>query len=218
MSKVVSVVSDKSIPFNVRLVEKGDKYGVADCLTHTMDEPIVEFYDARYPHTHDEQGNLGQFISRYNWSIIDCCKGGINLHGDEPDWSINEETLQYAKSQFGYVTLPLEWTIDTRKTPHGVWRAETVIPLKEEDDHTLVLTVGTQKRFGGHITTTATVGRQSKVNIGWTETAIFQDFSKTLKMFYNVKIASQNNVVKCHEESLKMIPIIMGAIKHQYSL
>ena len=44
----------------VRIVEKGDKYGLKDGLTHEGDEPLVEFYDTRYEHT-----NLGQFVSRY---------------------------------------------------------------------------------------------------------------------------------------------------------
>ena len=34
--------------FNVRIVNKGDRYGRADCLTHDDDRPMVEFYDRRY--------------------------------------------------------------------------------------------------------------------------------------------------------------------------
>ena len=43
--------------FNVRIVRAGDRYGRDNCLTHDKDEPLVEFYDSRYPHT-----EYGQFV------------------------------------------------------------------------------------------------------------------------------------------------------------
>jgi hypothetical protein len=70
--------------FNVRVVSKGDRYGLDFCLTHNKDEPLVEFYDARYPHT-----EFGQFVSRYNFSTIwERDDAGLCLDGGEPEWSI----------------------------------------------------------------------------------------------------------------------------------
>lgn len=44
----------------VRIVNRGDRYGLNDCLTHLEDKPLVEFWDTRYKHT-----PRGQFVSRY---------------------------------------------------------------------------------------------------------------------------------------------------------
>ncbi len=51
--------------FNVRIVRAGDRYGLDNCLTHDKDEPLVEFYDSRYPHC-----EYGQFVSRYYVATI----------------------------------------------------------------------------------------------------------------------------------------------------
>jgi len=72
----------------VRIVEKGDKYGLKDCLTHEGDEPLVEFYDTRYEHT-----DLGQFVSRYFLETLIDGEGGLNLQGGVPMWSINEPCM-----------------------------------------------------------------------------------------------------------------------------
>ena len=48
--------------FNVRVVNKGDKFGRDFCLTHESEKPMVEFYDARYPHT-----EFGQFVHATTW-------------------------------------------------------------------------------------------------------------------------------------------------------
>jgi hypothetical protein len=46
--------------YNIRIVKNGDKYGLNHKLTYDENKPMVEFYDARYPHT-----EYGQFITRY---------------------------------------------------------------------------------------------------------------------------------------------------------
>ena len=57
------------------------------------DEPVVEFYDKRYP----MHGKPGQFISRYYVSTLreDHFDGaparGLNLHGGVPEWTIQPE-------------------------------------------------------------------------------------------------------------------------------
>jgi hypothetical protein len=75
--------------FNVRLVNKGDKYGYDFRLTHTEDKPLVEFYDSRYPHT-----EFGQFVQRYYVeTILDGGECGLNLHGGEPAWTVSAEDM-----------------------------------------------------------------------------------------------------------------------------
>ena len=91
----------------VKLVMKGNKYGLDNCLTHDEDEPMVEFYDLHYPETF---GPDGQFVSRYNLSTI-LCEGcplsredlmnssardpevGINLDGGVDAWSMSGPCL-----------------------------------------------------------------------------------------------------------------------------
>jgi ABC-type uncharacterized transport system ATPase subunit len=71
------------------IVEKGDRYGRNNCLLHGEDEPLVEVYDAEYPHT-----EYGQFISRYYMStLLDGFQhSGIDLMGYEPKWKIDAAT------------------------------------------------------------------------------------------------------------------------------
>jgi len=90
----------------VRIVKKGQPYGLNYCLTHDKDEPLVEFYslgDYRLP---DEKGTLkvdeqkkqelrdkfpiGQFVSRYNLrTVLDHTPGvGLDLYGSEPRWTL----------------------------------------------------------------------------------------------------------------------------------
>jgi hypothetical protein len=75
--------------FNVRVVRKGDRYGLSFCLTHDKDEPLVEFYDARYPHT-----EFGQFVSRYHLStILERDNAGLCLDGGVPEWSVSANDM-----------------------------------------------------------------------------------------------------------------------------
>ena len=71
----------------VRIVEKGDKYGLDDCLDNTG-KPLVEFYDTRY-----ELTDLGQFVSRYHIDTLLGGDGGLNLDGGVPSWNINEPCM-----------------------------------------------------------------------------------------------------------------------------
>jgi hypothetical protein len=82
-------------PFNVRIVEKGDKYGRNNCLTHDKDGAMVEFYDARYPEI--EFGfSWGQFVSRYYLRTLNASnkENGLNLHAGIEDWTIDAETYR----------------------------------------------------------------------------------------------------------------------------
>ena len=71
----------------VRIVEKGDKYGLDDCMDNDG-TPLVEFYDTRYEHT-----DLGQFVSRYFIDTLTRGEGGLNLDGCEPEWTIHRPCM-----------------------------------------------------------------------------------------------------------------------------
>lgn len=49
--------------FNVRIVARGDGYGVNDSVVHDHDDPLVEFYDSKADAR--KFGKRGQFVSRY---------------------------------------------------------------------------------------------------------------------------------------------------------
>ena len=85
---------DTGLRFNVRIVRIGDSYGLDDCLTNSENDPLVEFYDKRYPHT-----QWGQFVTRYRSSTLTDSEGlgygikdtGLILDGGIPDWWITAE-------------------------------------------------------------------------------------------------------------------------------
>ncbi len=79
-------------PLNVRVVHPGDAYGLDDVLTNDG-EAMVEFYDARYPHTEH-----GQFVSRYRLSTLNGHDPGtgIDLDGGIPDWSVTGDNCDTA--------------------------------------------------------------------------------------------------------------------------
>ena len=90
MSNLLSVES-RGIKFNVRIVQEGDNYGLNNCLTHEQKEPLVEFYDSRYPHT-----EFGQFVSRYNMNTLlqRNANVGLDLDGGIADWKIDAKGME----------------------------------------------------------------------------------------------------------------------------
>jgi len=88
--------------YNVRIVKKGDKYGLDHKLTHNENDPMVEFYDSRYLHS-----EFGQFISRYYIGTILCLNGfygrpldnGLCLDGgNREEWSVSSCEMQIVKN------------------------------------------------------------------------------------------------------------------------
>tara|TARA_R100001086_G_C11745785_1_gene233851 strand:+ start:167 stop:448 length:282 start_codon:yes stop_codon:yes gene_type:complete len=76
------------------------------CLTHTpkpeydFDSPLIEFYDTRYDFDKDTDGTpLGQFVSSYYLSTLHGplrhhpTNRGVQLHGNEPAWTVDRESL-----------------------------------------------------------------------------------------------------------------------------
>ena len=79
--------------FTVRFVNKGDTYGRNFCLTHDKDEPMIEFYDARYPHT-----EFGQFVSRYYVKTLRGHTGGLILDGGIPEWTVSSAGMEQVQN------------------------------------------------------------------------------------------------------------------------
>ena len=80
--------------FTMRLVQKGDQYGLRMGLTHDKAEAMVEFYDLTYNFDKDENGEvLGQFTGgRYYVSTFLRAGGssrGICFDGGTPVWSLD---------------------------------------------------------------------------------------------------------------------------------
>ena len=103
MKKIKMITVSK---FNVRVDNNGDKYGRDFCLTHNKDNPLVEFYDARYPHT-----DFGQFVSRYYVSTIlgtdgyGRAEGGLCLDGGNAnEWTVSAEDMATVRSFLQEVT------------------------------------------------------------------------------------------------------------------
>jgi hypothetical protein len=102
--EITMITVDK---FNVRVVNKGDKYGRDFVLTHDSDKPLVEFYDSRYPHT-----EFGQFVSRYYVSTIlgtdgyGRAEGGLILDGGNADvWTVKESDMDVVRAYLkGYTS------------------------------------------------------------------------------------------------------------------
>lgn len=85
------VTNENGVPFNVRIVRKGDRYGLDDKLVHDKADPMVEFFDARHMHT-----PRGQFVSRYYLSTLREREvdRGLNLYGGEPEWYLDASAMR----------------------------------------------------------------------------------------------------------------------------
>ena len=97
------VTNDQGRKFNVRIVRKGDAYGLRDCLTHDDDKPLVEFYDATVNPA--RFGERGQFVSRYYVDTLTGRDGlgrdlrdggGLSLCGGVPVWTLDDEAAAQA--------------------------------------------------------------------------------------------------------------------------
>lgn len=80
--------------FNVRILRKGEKYGLEDCLIHTERKPLVEFYD--YRHRNDKEWKRGQFVSCYYAETLleHDPNFGLPLDGGIPEWTVSAESMR----------------------------------------------------------------------------------------------------------------------------
>lgn len=89
------VIDEPDASFIVRMVKRGQKYGLEDCLTNEKDDPLIEFYDSKSGFT-----PYGQFVSRYYCSTLlegrrdPLSTAGLNLHGGVDKWSVSADGMQ----------------------------------------------------------------------------------------------------------------------------
>lgn len=97
------VTNSEGRRFYVRVVFRGDRFGLDDKLKHDEDDPLIEFYDfthrtprRRSPAGLPEFGPRGQFVSRYfARTLAEHREGtGICLDGGVSVWSIDATTFQ----------------------------------------------------------------------------------------------------------------------------
>ena len=89
------VVNGYGRAFYVRIVQRGDRYGLDDCKVHRDADALIEFYDHTFANR-DGFGARGQFVSRYYATTLAKHEDGmaLNLHGGTPAWYIDEEPLR----------------------------------------------------------------------------------------------------------------------------
>lgn len=119
MAKTTTVKSSNDSVFTVRLVERGDRYGLHLCLIHFETQPMIEFYDVNArvacydfvgPPDSAIAANapcLGQFVARYNVSkLLPDIEtiGGLCLQGSSPAWQIDGSALRQAFHALGLWT------------------------------------------------------------------------------------------------------------------
>lgn len=130
---VIPVTAANGVTFNVRVVQRGERYGATNSMTAT--QTLVEFYDQRYPHT-----VLGQFITRYHLTTLlddHPRERGLDLHGGEPSWKIDANALRLVQAWLREVTAePAAVEIETRDRSYSVG-IPLAITLRE--DGSLVL-------------------------------------------------------------------------------
>ena len=102
------ITNDHGVPLAVRLVRKGDRYGLYGRLTHDIDDPLVEFYDTRY----DSNGDwleyfTGTFVSRYYRSTLleRPGGGGMALMGEAYYWQVSASNMAQIKEWLREVDL-----------------------------------------------------------------------------------------------------------------
>jgi hypothetical protein len=99
IQRQIQVVNEVTgIPFNVKVVKRGESYGRGGCLTHDRDDALVEFYDARYEGKYEDWDN-GQFVSRYFTStLLEDETGGLCLDGGVRDWFVTDDNMRQVRN------------------------------------------------------------------------------------------------------------------------
>lgn len=81
----------------VRVVPAGSPTGKRLELVHEGDEPLIEFWDLRYPREELEDGSTGQFILAVPLSRTEThYEGDYVLDRDEPEWSLTAQGFSNA--------------------------------------------------------------------------------------------------------------------------
>lgn len=80
--------------FLVRVLEKGDRYGLGNKLVYDQKEPQIEFYDTKYADD-PRFAPDGQFVQRYYaFTLADPRLGtGLDLLGHESAWKLDAQAM-----------------------------------------------------------------------------------------------------------------------------
>lgn len=99
----------------VRIIRKGDVYGLNDKLTHDQNLPMVEFF-------RHEQGNEDKrfFVSRYYVeTLLESPARGLQLEGRDPAFTLHPQAhadvLQWLREQCPEVVRRLTLPVDLGK-------------------------------------------------------------------------------------------------------
>jgi len=100
--KTMRVNNSAGVPFDVRIIRKGERYGLNDCLVNDesdrffrpSDPILVEFWDAGQDPKRFQGGC--QFVNRYGLKTLlsGGTDAGLNLYGGEPRWSIDADAMK----------------------------------------------------------------------------------------------------------------------------
>lgn len=74
----------------VKMVKKGDSYGLNNCLIFDKDAVLIEFYDC----------NKGkeQFVSSYYAdTILQIENNGLLLDGGVPEWKVSADVIKFVQ-------------------------------------------------------------------------------------------------------------------------
>lgn len=105
----------------VRLIYRGEGYGVDDQVIHEGDEPLAEFFDTRYEHT-----DLGQFVSHhYRSTLLECGQGGLILHGEVPSWVVYDDCMERIR----------KWLKETADLPAPLTEGELADFMRQRIDN-----------------------------------------------------------------------------------
>lgn len=104
---MIQVTNNHGVTFNVRVLQRGMRYGLEDCIAYDetdrlfrAHDPQVEFYDATHAGTSFD--GRGQFVSRYYLSnLAEGENHGVQLYGGERVWNITaqnrDDAVRYAR-------------------------------------------------------------------------------------------------------------------------
>lgn len=112
---ITEICNARGVPFNIVLVRRGDRYGLADRETHNSDDPLVEFYLAQ------GFGEHGTFIGR-TWAstLLGDDALAFRIGNDVTEWTLAEcdvVTIRLAIQDAGLLPPPAP----QRKRPaHGI--------------------------------------------------------------------------------------------------
>lgn len=88
---VIEQTNAAQLKFRVRVVMRGDRYGLGGRLEHKNAVPLVEWYDASFDHKFPYPGH---FISRYNLTTLaGWRRGRLILDAGVPDWVVDADNV-----------------------------------------------------------------------------------------------------------------------------